>query len=487
MRDRVVIIGSGIGGLTAGIILAGLNFQVTVVESALRAGGLMRGYRRGGIDCPTGIHYLGALDRGEPLRRLWDYLGVSDAIPLERMGSGGIIDRYIFDDFEYDLPGSIEAFEESLRRTFPLEQDRITTIMADLRESARILRALDMVLSPAAEAAFSPLSMAPMGQRLEESGCSRRLCAILSVPATLIGVPLQRCPAFFYYMTLASYLMSAWRPAVGAETADAFLSRFKSLGGEVLCGDGVAAVQVASGRTTGVALQSGRILPAAAVVAAIHPKTLLALLPQDSVRSTYAQRVSRMIDTEGLFGVNLAVEAAAHPALPYNVYRLHPEADGSLYRGIFCQVRPTSRPGVKLLSMITPSGIENWRTWEGTKSGERGGDYEAAKKKKAEAVIAEAENIFGPLRNAKLLDAYTPLTLRDRTGSPGGSPYGIMRSTDQLMKAASLTRSPIKGLYPAGQNRLSPGVMGTILGSFQAVRQMIGPDRFAREVGGGFR
>lgn len=486
MRDRVVIIGSGIGGLTAGIILAGLNFQVTVVESAPRAGGLMRSYRRGGIDCPTGVHYVGALDRGEPLRRLWDYLGVTDAIRLERMGTDGIIDRYFFDDFEYDLPGSIEAFEESLRRTSPPEQNRITAIMADLRESARILRGLEMVLSPA-EAAFSPLSMASMGQRLAESGCSRRLCAILSVPATLIGVPLRRCPAFFYYMTLASYLMSSWRLAGGgAEMAEAFLSRFKSLGGEVLCGDGVEAVQVASGRTTGVALQSGRILSAAAVVAAIHPKTVLALLPQDAVRPAYAQRVSRMIDTAGLFGVNLAVEAASHPALPYNVYRLHPETDGSLYRGVFCQLRRTGRPEVNLLSMITPSGIEDWRSWEGTKSGARGGDYEAAKEKKARDVIAETEHIFGPLRSATLLDAYTPLTLRDRTGSPEGSPYGILRSTDQLMKSASLTRSPLKGLYPAGQNRLSPGVMGTMLGSFQAVRQIIGPERFAREVAGGF-
>jgi hypothetical protein len=37
-------------------------------------------------------------------------------------------------------------------------------------------------------------------------------------------------------------------------------------------------------------------------------------------------------------------------------------------------------------------------------------------------------------------------------------------------------------LFLAGQNRLAPGIMGTMLGSFQAVRQIIGPESYAREI-----
>ena len=46
----------------------------------------------------------------------------------------------------------------------------------------------------------------------------------------------------------------------------------------------------------------------------------------------------------------------------------------------------------------------------------------------------------------------------------------------------SLHRQLVGGLYFAGQNALAPGVLGTLLGSFQTVRQMIGHDRFSREV-----
>ncbi len=95
-----------------------------------------------------------------------------------------------------------------------------------------------------------------------------------------------------------------------------------------------------------------------------------------------------------------------------------------------------------------------------------------------------AEGIFGSLTGAKVLDTYTPLTIRDWVNSPQGSPYGIMRSSRQLSAEAALHRQLVGGLYFAGQNALAPGVLGTLLGSFQTVRQMIGHDRFSREVFG---
>ena len=486
MPGHAIIIGSGIGGLTAGIILSKLHIPVTVVEKNALPGGLMRSYRRSGMDCPVGVHYMGALDAGQPLRRIWDDLGVTSSIPLERMGTEGIVDRYVFDDFVFDLPSGLDAFEERLHRAFPDESYPISMIMADLREMSRMLNALEMILSPDA-AVLLPDSFEPMGERLRRLACSPRLTSVLAVPATLIGVPLRDCPVYYYYMTLASYLMSSWRLACTSEQmAKAFVSRLQALGGQVMVGDGVASIRVDSGQVKGVVLTSGMFIPADTVVAALHPKTILSLLPAAEVRPSYSQRVSQLTDTLGVFGVHLVLNAEAHQALPYNIYRLRPEADGSLSRGVFYQLRQTERQGMNLLSIITTSGIDEWRPWENTQSGHRGADYLEAKEEKTKPFIQEASDLFGPFPEMKILDIYTPLTLRDWVGSPDGSPYGIMRSTGQLMKAASLNRPSIKGLYPAGQNRLCPGIMGTMLGSFQAVRQIIGREAFAAEVMGGF-
>lgn len=478
----VLIIGSGIGGLTTGIILSKLRFQVTIVEKAPLPGGLLRSYRRSGIDCPTGVHYIGGLDTGQPLRRLWDYLEVTASIPLERMGAGGVIDRYIFDDFTFDLPEGLEAFEEKLRRCFPDESRQVSAIMDELRSTAQVLSRLDMVMSPSI-LAISPDSLEPMGQRLRELGCSRRLTALLSVPPTLIGVPLRDCPVFLFYMCLASYLLSSWRPSDRGGVADAFLSRFTGLGGKIIPGDGVKSIRVEAGHVGGVVLESGRVIKAGSLVAAIHPRTLVSLLPPDCVRDSYRKRAEAVVNTGGLFGVNAALNSDSCPALPYNMYRLKLGDDDELH-GTFHQVLETGKPGATLLSMITASPIEAWRKWENTVSGNRGGGYEAVKIEMARKMVAGAEKLLGPLGDVKILDAYTPLTLRDRAGSPDGSPYGIIRSSGQMMKAASLNRAPVKGLFLSGQNRLSPGVLGTVLGSFQTVRQMVGSEIFEREVAG---
>lgn len=92
--------------------------------------------------------------------------------------------------------------------------------------------------------------------------------------------------------------------------------------------------------------------------------------------------------------------------------------------------------------------------------------YKAKKHPIAFDLIDKAERVVGPLKDVKLLDAYTPLTIRDRVHSPNGSAYGVQRTTDQLLSAALLNRTSLKGLYMASQSVLAPGILGTILGSF---------------------
>lgn len=479
--ENVLIIGSGIGGLTTAIILSKLHYRVTVVEKNKFAGGLMRSYMCCGIDCPVGMHYTGSLDNGQPHKRLWDYLGVTQLIPLERLGENGVIDRYIFDDFHFDLPEGIDAYEDNLKKTFPHDHRQIDLIIKDLRQASRTISSLDMLSSSASS--WSPDSFASTGQYLKRMGCSPGLQAVLGVPATLIGVPLNVCPLFYFQMILASYLMSSWRLAdSGARMADAFASRVTALGGNIITGDGAEKILVEAKQVKGAVLQSGRVIATTAVIAAVHPRIVVAMLPADALRPAYVERVSRLEDTKGIFAVNLALDAEAHQALPYNIYRLYAGDDGILTGGAFFQLRQSRQPKTSILSILTESSIDEWRRWESTTSGRRGREYEKAKEDRAQRLIDEAVNIFGYLNGMKPLDSFTPLTIRDRTNSPFGSAYGVMRSTGQLMQMATLKRTAVAGLFPAGQSIMAPGIMGTMMGSFLTVKNIIGPERFAAEV-----
>jgi phytoene dehydrogenase-like protein len=232
----------------------------------------------------------------------------------------------------------------------------------------------------------------------------------------------------------------------------------------------------------GVTLESGTNLPADAVVAAIHPKILLELLETDTLRPFYRQRILGLKETEGVVAVQISVDAAAHPEINYNIYRLHKNENGIIEDGMFYQLRGGNSHGANLLSIITKSLYSEWSQWENTLSGRRGKEYEEKKMSIADSLLKKAQEIFGDLKDARIIDVYTPLTIRDYVNCPEGACYGIMRSSRQLLKAISLNNIPIPGLCLAGQNALAPGVLGSIMGSFNAARQIIGAERFAQEI-----
>ena len=58
--DRTVIVGGGVAGLTAGIILAERGVEVAIVEQNLALGGYIQGFTRNGFSFETGLDILGA-------------------------------------------------------------------------------------------------------------------------------------------------------------------------------------------------------------------------------------------------------------------------------------------------------------------------------------------------------------------------------------------------------------------------------------------
>jgi all-trans-retinol 13,14-reductase len=214
-REKVLVIGSGIGGLSAGIILAKLGYEVTVIEKNRHPGGMSRSYARGGVHCNVGLHYMGALDQDQILRRCFDFLEITDQLPLIRMGVNGPVDQYLFTDNHlgidhFDVPSGFEAYEAGLKTAFPTQRTQVTALMAMLRRSADQLNRLSFLYNDRpTEYWFDQAE--PLGAIFDRIGCSPGLRTVFGLPSVLIGVPHAVCPQFYLSMTLASYLMSAWR------------------------------------------------------------------------------------------------------------------------------------------------------------------------------------------------------------------------------------------------------------------------------------
>ena len=76
--ESVIIIGSGLGGLECGYILAKNGFQVTVLEHDSCIGGCLQTFRRGSAQFDTGFHYVGGLGEGQSLNALFRYFDLDE-------------------------------------------------------------------------------------------------------------------------------------------------------------------------------------------------------------------------------------------------------------------------------------------------------------------------------------------------------------------------------------------------------------------------
>ena len=85
MKKRVVIIGSGLGGLSSGVILARNGYDVTVLEQGAQIGGCLQCFVRHGAKFETGMHFIGSADEGQILHKMMRYLGIYDKLRLERL------------------------------------------------------------------------------------------------------------------------------------------------------------------------------------------------------------------------------------------------------------------------------------------------------------------------------------------------------------------------------------------------------------------
>ena len=82
---KVVIIGSGLGGLACGVILGRNGYHVTVLEKERQVGGCLQCFARNGAKFETGMHFNGSALEVQTLYRLLKYLNVIPDIKLSQL------------------------------------------------------------------------------------------------------------------------------------------------------------------------------------------------------------------------------------------------------------------------------------------------------------------------------------------------------------------------------------------------------------------
>jgi all-trans-retinol 13,14-reductase len=491
MHDFVVI-GGGVSGMTAALLLAGAGRKVALVEAAPRTAPLLRGFSRHGVRFDTGFHYTGGLAPGEPLDLFFRHLGLSDAVASFPFREDGFdLFRSVREGFEFRMPAGFDPLREALGDAFPGERDAIGRYLARVRATCDEMPYLNLDAPPDAASAFRRVMGPALGETLDGLTGNALLKALLSMHCLLYGVSPGEVSFALHACIAGGYYQSA-RGVVGGgpALADAFDARLRATGVDVLCGRAAAGIALDSaGRVGGVRLEDDATIACAGCIATIHPHLLPGLLPAGAFRPAWLKRIAGLEETVSAFMLHCP-SGVPVPALAGTNLFVLPDADalralgnrpleeGPLYvTAAWREGDPVPRG----FTGISPADAGQTGRWDSAGAGRRPEGYRQFKEAVAARMRRHVESTCPELAGATggPCELSTPLTLRDWCRTPHGGLYGVKHRVGQYNPAPA-TRLP--GLLLAGQGVVSPGVLGAVLSGYLAIGTLLGHERLIEEL-----
>lgn len=465
MAKRVVVIGAGMGGLTAALRLAQDGYRVTVVEARSGPGGLASGLELEGLRFDAGPYIL--LDRNG---LEWAFRGVGldleEQVPLRR-----VEDVYAVDGdaepvrFYADLEQTAEGFE----RRWPGSGKRYRQFVAETR--ARYLRLEPNLHAPPrpvrllASGAWRdiPFLLRPLGAILGRAGLPRPVVDGLGIWTHVAGQRLAEAPSPLAFVPSLVHTVGCYVPARGIGSIPEVLAAAGARAGvEFRYGVRVREIRTEGGRATGVETSEG-FVPAEAVLSnAGGVGTYLHLL--SATPGGARERLKQLpLQSPGVCAY-LAVRGSVRG--PYMRFRL---PAGELCRLLVAPaavVPELNREGWSSARLIAPMRHDQ---------AERGGvEGQTAY---LDRILAESWWREG-LEEVRVLARRIPATW--------GSDFGLYRDsmnpvmTARFMRAGRLAhRSPyVRGLYLAGSST-HPGQWV----SFCAISGLLAAERIREDLG----
>lgn len=483
---KCVIIGSGLGGLSCGCILAKNGYEVTVLEQGLQAGGCLQCFRRGDAVFDTGMHYIGSADCGQVLHTILHYLGICDDIRLERLDSTGY-DVISFRGEQYLLANGRENFVDSLARHFPKNRDELLRY-CDLIEQVAASSPMHTLNKAADIETFSKYQTVSVGEVIDNVVSDHTLRQVLAGISPLYAGEKNVTPFYAHALIADFYNQSSFRIVGGSSTlTDAMVGVIRSYGGKVLTRRKIERIECNSTGATAVITSDGECFPADVVVSAIHPANTVGLVDSHLLRPAYRRRLEHARNTTSAFTLYLKFRKNRVKYLNHNIFYYRGDTVWDcqkydvaawpkfmLYMHFCHKEHPEYAETAEVLTYMDYHETE---PWAGTRIGQRGESYRQFKKMKAERLLDALEQEMPGIRGD--IEEYytsTPLTWRDYTGVPEGAMYGTAKDVNLVGAGCISPRTNIPNLLLAGQCVTLHGMLGVLAGSLMTCSELLTTD-----------
>lgn len=482
----VAIIGGGIAGMTAGILLQKAGFKTEIFEKNALPGGLCTGWKREGYFIDNCIHWLTGTREGSALHELWKEIGaLGDDVEVYK--------REMF--FSSKLDNETLTFWRDKERT---RQEMLSLSPEDKEEINRLIDyvGLSESMTIPVEKPFDAMnvidfiklgiSMKAMGKVMKEYGKMdiRELGMRFKHPLIQRAIIDHMPPGYQAYAFLASYGTVTGGngdiPKGGSlEMATRIANRYKKLGGIIHTNVNVKQVQLNGKRAEGIILDDDKIIKSDYVVCACDTSyTFGTLLPDKympkKLRQQYGDHTKYPISTS--FQIAFAAEDMYSELIGTRIFACEKikigiqDVEAMSIQSYDYEFNFAPEGKMILQSNFTQSE-ESYTYWQNLYLNRA--QYSHKKKEIAEQVmlriITEYPFLKGKIR---ILDIWTPMTYARYCNSYKGAYMSFINTKNAKTITTPGVIKEINNVFLASQWLMGPGGLPTAaaMGKFAAWR-----------------
>ena len=493
----IIIIGSGMGGLVCGDILSREGYKVCILEKNKQLGGSLQTYARDKVIFDSGVHYIGALDKGQILYQLFRYLGLMDKLKLQRMEE--VFDKIIIDNDgkEYAFAQGYENFINKLLVDFPGEAKALRIYCDKIKEVCSRFPLYN--LRSGSEDEKQEVLNIGTKAFIESITSDKKLQAVLAGNNYLYAGEGDKTPFYVHALILNHYIQSAWKCVDGGSQIGKIMAKnIRGMGGEIMRHCEVKKIIEENGKVTCVELADGKKMYADTFISNLHPVKTFEILDSRLIKTAHRNRLKSLKNSVSSFALNIVFKKASFKYFNHNYYchkdghvwdmADYTEENWPLGYGVFLPATSKAGEYAEGMTLLTYMRYEEVKEWEHTFNtvssvNSRGETYDAFKKRKTEKLLDEVEKKFPGLRDC-IYSCYssTPLSLRDYIGNADGSTYGISKDYKDPLKTFIPARTKLPNLYFTGQNLNLHGILGTTLSGVITSIEILGKDDIIEKI-----
>lgn len=495
----VVVVGSGLSGLTVAALLAKAGRRVLVTERHDRPGGYAHSFQRSGCHFDAAIHQVGGCQpTGERDTGLLDTilrrLGVRDQcefLPVNPFYSGR------FPGFQIDAPTGIHEFVEAYARSFPADASAIREVVDLSVRIDREVRLLpgrvsgwDLLGFPRRYPTVFRFRNATLGQVMDARFRDPRLKAAFSTLWPYLGVPPSRLSFLYWSLMLMSFVDEGAFYCRGTfqKLANALGTALQRNHGELLLLSRVRRIRTHGRTVEGIILENGQRIDAPIVVSnADARQTFEELVGLEHLPRTYVRRLGAMRPSLSAFvsffasSADLRALGASHETFVFPSWDHQAEYEATLQghpRAFLMAVPsltdPTLAPaGTHVVTLTTLVPYEIGVSWR------------EEKKRFGERLLRAADSVFPGLKDsASHVEGASPRTMERYTLNLTGSIYGWEPTPDQVGPKRLAHTTPISGLYLSGHwTQPGGGVYAVVASGLQTAQAILGEEGLNQVLG----